>query len=497
MSHKEPISGMPKLMEIWDWSNNHVSPDEVNKGSKDTVWWVCPTCHGHYLQSPSAKVYKNAGCIYCSGKSVLAGYNDLLSTAPDIAKEWHPIKNEPVRPDAITPNSGKNIWWQCKLGHEWQATVSNRTRKHSGCPYCTGKKTIIGVNDLQTINPELAKQWHPTRNGEFTPEQVMCSSKKKIWWLCGKGHEWETTLDSRKRGHGCPYCSGRFAITGETDLQTLRPDIAQYWHPTKNGKITPSSVTVASGVKYWWLGTCGHEWETKVSTMCDKNTLSICPVCSSQNRTSFPEQAIFFYIQKAFPDCVSRYGAHKKELDIYIPSASIGIEYDGLRYHTQETEEKEKEKDEFFLSLGIQVFHMREHEDFETRIHGNSVMYRPWNQYTRLNKAIECLFKLIADYIGCPDFFADIDIERDNAEILSQYMKKRLDTGFAAKHPDILSEWHPTKNGDLDPWLISEKSNQKFWWLCSNGHEWRTTVNERTGHKTGCPQCYRDHRKHR
>lgn len=323
---------------------------------------------------------------------------------------------------------------------------------------------------------------------------MMGSSKKKIWWKCDKGHEWQATLDSRSKGHGCPYCSGRYAETGVNDLQTLRPDIAQYWHPNKNGSVFPNTVTIASGVKYWWLGKCGHEWQTRVAAMCNKKGIEICPVCSSQRRTSFPEQSIYYYAKKMFPDSVSRYGAHKKELDVYIPSLHIGIEYDGLLYHTEETIRKEKEKDALFKNMGIHVFHLKEYQGNLIKTEGFSVWYRPWDKYKRLNKAIELLFNRIASFCNIDLSTIDVNIERDNVAILQLYLHKKRDDGFAAKHPDLLREWHPMKNGKLDPWLIAEKSNQRFWWKCNYGHEWFVSVNDRVSKHTGCPHCYRINR---
>jgi hypothetical protein len=37
---------------------------------------------------------------------------------------------------------------------------------------------------LAEVNPELAKQWHSTKNGELTAAEVFASSGKKVWWRC-------------------------------------------------------------------------------------------------------------------------------------------------------------------------------------------------------------------------------------------------------------------------------------------------------------------------
>jgi len=106
--------------------------------------------------------------------------NNLANVYPDIAKEWHPTKNGDLMPQRMTPKSGKKVWWQCAKGHEWESVISNRTRKGSKCPFCLGKKAIVGINDLQTTNPKLASEWHPNKNGLLTPQDMMRSSKEKI-----------------------------------------------------------------------------------------------------------------------------------------------------------------------------------------------------------------------------------------------------------------------------------------------------------------------------
>ena len=49
---------------------------------------------------------------------------------------------------------------------------------------------------LAEVNPELAKQWHPTKNDDLTPFNVTTGSKKKVWWKYDKAHdhEWEATV---------------------------------------------------------------------------------------------------------------------------------------------------------------------------------------------------------------------------------------------------------------------------------------------------------------
>jgi len=125
---------------------------------------------------------------------------------PEFVKQWHLTKNGNLTPFEVTPNSHKKVWWICEKGHEWEATIHSRNNGKTDCPYCSGNKTCID-NCLATKNPELAKQWHPTKNGNLTPYNVTCGTNKKVWWICEKGHEWKTRIADRNNGSICPYCA--------------------------------------------------------------------------------------------------------------------------------------------------------------------------------------------------------------------------------------------------------------------------------------------------
>ncbi len=131
----------------------------------------------------------------------------LSKQVPHIAKQWHPKKNGSLNLTSVAPFSHKKVWWICGKGHEWKAQIANRSHG-KGCPYCAGKK-VGSDNNLLVVNPELARQWHPNKNGELKPDGVTAGSGKTAWWLCDKGHEWKARIGSRSRGTGCPYCAGR------------------------------------------------------------------------------------------------------------------------------------------------------------------------------------------------------------------------------------------------------------------------------------------------
>jgi len=137
-----------------------------------------------------------------------AHYN-LLTADPDLVKEWHPTKNIGVKPGDLTPGSSRKVWWICSAGHEWEAVVYSRSRG-SGCPFCRKRKKI-DPGYLARTNPDLIRDWHPTKNGGLNPRNVPSGHPKKVWWVCAHGHEWQDTIKNRTKGKGCPACENSLA----------------------------------------------------------------------------------------------------------------------------------------------------------------------------------------------------------------------------------------------------------------------------------------------
>lgn len=207
----------------------------------------------------------------------LAEYN------PEIAAQWHPTKNSPLTPEMVASKSSKKVWWLGECGHEWQATILNRVVQNSNCPYCSGQRVLTGFNDLATVNPQLAADWHPSKNGKLTPKQITSKSGKKVWWQCDNGHEWEAKIENRTNGSRCPFCLGLKAIAGQTDLASVHPEVAAQWHPTKNENLTPTQVTTYSRKKVWWLcPNCGHEWQADIN---NRSKGAGCPICARKRPT--------------------------------------------------------------------------------------------------------------------------------------------------------------------------------------------------------------------
>ena len=195
----------PKIAREWNYEKNgNLKPEHFAANSHKKVWWKC--CEGHEWQATIKDRNDGNGCPYCSSKKVLKGYNDLQTVNPTLAMEWNYEKNDGVTPADVMPNSNKKVWWECSKGHEWQASIADRNQGR-GCPYCAGKKVLKGYNDLQTVNPTLAREWHYEKNNGFTPVDITPNSHKKVWWKCSNGHEWQAIIGNRHKGNGCPICA--------------------------------------------------------------------------------------------------------------------------------------------------------------------------------------------------------------------------------------------------------------------------------------------------
>ena len=200
----------PELSRQWHpTKNGTLTPGDLMAGTSRKVWWQCEK--GHEWQATVASRVSGAGCPVCAGKKIIPGINDFASQFPEIAAQWHPTKNGVLLPSQLGPQSNRKVWWRCPLGHDYQSVVGARVGRDVGCPYCAGRRVLQGFNDLATLEPTLAAQWHPTLNGTLTAELVTTGTNRKVWWECPNGHVWKATIASRARGRkcGCPVCAGK------------------------------------------------------------------------------------------------------------------------------------------------------------------------------------------------------------------------------------------------------------------------------------------------
>jgi hypothetical protein len=201
------VSGYPELLAQWHpTKNGTLSPDRVSYGSSRRVWWTCPNGPDHeWRASPNARTSNGTGCPFC-GNIAVSVTNSLGTIAPDLVGEWDARKEQ--TPDEVVAFSSRPVWWSCPVGvdHKWRASPNQRLSRRTGCPYCSGRRVSV-TNSLATLEPKLAAEWHPTRNGKSSPRTIVAGSHRRVWWRCLHGHNWISSVANRTvNGSRCPMC---------------------------------------------------------------------------------------------------------------------------------------------------------------------------------------------------------------------------------------------------------------------------------------------------
>ncbi|MGO4455323.1 zinc-ribbon domain-containing protein [Arthrobacter sp. RAF14] len=248
----------PELALQWNRERNlFFSPEMVTAGMRQVIYWTCPLGHDYQARLDVKSSSRGFDCPVCRNRIAVAGVNDLATTHPEIAAQWHPHLNANTTPHEIVASTSQDYYWQCEHGHTFTAAVITRV-KGQGCPYCAGKCVWPGFNDLATTHPQVAEQWDAEANWPWTNHQVTAGSRFEAAWKCAWGHRYRRRVSERVKGLGCPYCAHKKLLPGFNDFATERPDIAADWHPTKNGHQRPETM-LAGNKEWWWQCPQGHE----------------------------------------------------------------------------------------------------------------------------------------------------------------------------------------------------------------------------------------------
>lgn len=423
----------PEILKDW---NDSRDPSNFTFGNGKKVDWKCHLCDHEWSASPNNRIKptKITGCPHCA-RGVLHsdGRNSLGNVKPDFIIEWHKEMNLPVTTFDVTAKSEFSAWWKCKnCSNEWKTNVYNR--HENGCPYCNlGRLHSDGRNSLESIRPDLAKEWHPTKNGNLSPSEIASGYGKKVWWFCNKSscehpHEWQASPNTRiGLNTRCPFCYGNTSFCPCDSIVNTHPQLVKEIHPDET--INPEKIVAGSDIRIKWLcqkSTCEHEhiWTTQVKNRALHGTG--CPYCADN--------------AKVVCKCNS-FGTK------YPKWVAMWSEKNGTK------------------------------SPYDYPPHSNSVVW--W----QCPVSDDHLWKgKISDRTrknqegGCP-FCAGKRLSKTNC--------------LAETHPEISNEWHPTKNGELLPSEVTNGTHKRVWWKCSKGpdHEWITAVDSRVRSNTGCPFC--------
>jgi hypothetical protein len=423
----------PEVAKDWHPTKNEdLKPTDIRPGSTKKVWWICPEGH-EWETTPSSRVYQRSGCHTCS-RRVVTTDNDITVTHPELVKKWHP-KND-LKPTDVVSGSGKKVWWKCsRCPYEWESPICYVTRaKREICDACAGRIPVPWRN-LATEYPELVKEWHPTKNGGLKSTDVHSADKRKVWWKCLKcPHEWSAQIYHRKNGSGCPACAGRVA-TPWRNLETEYPELAAEWHPTKNGDLKPTDVTPRSSRKVWWkCSKCLYEREISPSSITNNNkkndpSYNGCPACSGRVAT---------------------------------PWRNLVTEQPYLAKQWHPTKNGDLRPTDVTPLTNKKVWWKCDKCPYEWEA--------PPARILKNNK------KNDPSYNGCPACGGRVATPWRN---------------LATEQPELAKEWH--KDNGLKPTDVTPGSSRKVWWICGRcSNEWPATIANRVGRGSGCPVCARN-----
>lgn len=244
----------------WDPSNEYFQTSSRKS-------WKCKRGH-KWNASIINRVRLKTGCPSCSGRLVIPGQTDLLTNNPEIADEaynWDPRQ--------ISTSSSRMLEWKCKYGHIYEATPNSRTRTDNrrGCPYCSGRKILIGFNDLATTHPLIAEYAYG-----WNPQNYSMGQTKKLDWKCRKGHLWSQSPNHVvKHKYTCPTCSAETDKYHGRTLFEVFPQLsaqAYGWDP--------SAIGIGSAKILSWQCSLGHIWKASLTQRTSKG--SGCPHCAGQ-----------------------------------------------------------------------------------------------------------------------------------------------------------------------------------------------------------------------
>ncbi len=349
---------------------------------------------------------------------LIKGVNDLKTLNPELAMEWDAEKNTDRNPEDVMPGSGIRVWWKCKEGHSWDAIINTRAVRGNGCPYCEGRKAWPGFNDLATTMPEVTAQWDYERNGDLKPTEILSGCDKRVWWKCSRGHSWKTAVYHRKSGHGCPKCEALSANLkqGENDLASHDPELASEWDYDKN-IFKPEELSYASKQEIWWRCVHGHSWKATINARVFRKRG--CPYCAGQQ------------VWQGFNDLATTHPELAAEWD-YEKNAGL---------------------------IPEEVTAGKDMKAWWRCPRGHS-----WEAFIYSRKAGS----------GCPVCSGNTLLPGFN--------------DLATVKPELVSEWDYDRNTDMTPDTVSAGTSRKAWWKCDKGHGWRASIVSRVG-GNNCPVC--------
>ena len=533
-----------RIIDEYDNENNELTREEAFRLSYSSVVqlnWKCKE-HGHQWSASIKTRTKGSNCPKCGYKKA-AEKNSKPTTENSIStwcsnnergkqiqSEWTGITEDDrqLTMDEVAYSSHIKMLWRCADGHKWYAIVNDRTHGRN-CPECYNRNRSEFVRKTKTNsenylstwclnNPEIGRiitsQWTGVcENGKiYTMDEVAYASKLKMLWRCADGHEWYTSIGTRTRGHGCPYCPNnnvRIRVSDENSLYTWCEENKTQGNIIKldwlgidedDNNISMTEISYGSSKKVWWMcHKCNFKWLGSVHyrTACGRG----CKKCN-RTGTSYNEQYIYWALKQLFPDTKNRYKTFKDidsrgiELDVYIKELNLAIEYSPTYWHDNRNDRDNLKKrlcEQNNIRL-IQIIEdsYDEYKEKYTEIFTEDCIYVPTLVSSNKDNYLLKIVSYILNSIGHSIEEIDVNLVKQNA---LDYSKKKIEYEKSVEfiYPTLAAEFHPTLN-TVKPSEITPGSHIRIKFLCPNCQygsqgEWETEIATRVCKRSSCIKC--------
>lgn len=476
----------------WASDRNGVSFHEVRRGSKKRYWWRCETCGWEWQASPDNRIRGGTGCPKCSGK-VLTPETSFAGVRPDLVSWWDDERNGGVSAEDVFANTHKKYYFVCPHGHSYPRAVYQMTMSNAGgCKYCSGQ-VATAQNNLKVTHPDLAAQWHPTKNGNNKPEDYLSGSNKVVWWKCSRGHSWKASIAKRAlRGDRCSKCHTTVSLI----QARVYAELSSVFETVHLGiDIDGYEVDIYLPEERIAIEVDGYPWHYR-RVAADKR---------KSEALSAGGIRLIRIRDTRLPDLK----------DEHIPFLSA-IEKRHIEKLLLAIDADSKQIKEYTRSDGFQ----NERLFFEVAARRvlinkkNSLAYkyptisREWD-YEKNHPGLPSNFEAKSNldaWWKCPDCGRSYHARISHRTAMGSgcpYCAGKLvtrDTSFGGLHPEALKEWDWERN-TVDPYMLAPNSNVVCHWRCDRGHRYEKSPNKKLegmrqwGKYAGCGTCYRNRGK--
>ena len=432
-----------------------------------------------------------------------------LADYPKLLKEYDYDKNEDRDPTSLLATSSDKVWWKCiPYGHPFESRISDRTYKHSKCPYCSNRKILPGFNDFKTRYPNLAKQWAAELN-DVKVNEIFPTTNDSYWFyctICGTPFERNVSQITRSGLCMCRTCtfeqSGKklrtTSVKQNGSLADRDPNLSKEWYQPWNGSITPNDVALNSTYEAGWkCPNCNLIYRQTVNRRANGCG---CPECRKKTHSSISQHIIYLVMKEFYPDTILCHhfewlkykNGYQGEVDIYIPELYLAIEYDGEYWHDSTTS-RDSEKTKILIDHNITIVRFRDETltDIKDGSYVINVSRKGSINSERLIEPVNSLITLINQkYDSNLKTLTSLEKYRNEAILWKGTGRNQT---LDEKDSVVASEFDLDLNYPLTPKDIVASSSEKYWWKCKKcGKIWSASPGNRTGGRpSGCPNCVR------